>query len=113
VPVLPLDPHEIAALDRALKYWSEHRDWECATLFGLELAEYRAATVAWSQNSDISDPTIALALLGALRELLDGASALKEEKFVAFIGHSKEELVAIYRRLAPMLLDILDSRDTV
>lgn len=68
------DEMEVEALRRAFAYWLENWDWECPTLFGIDRDELRVVLEGWP-NPRVDDETTALAALGALRELLDGASA--------------------------------------
>jgi len=57
-----LQPAELAALSAVLSYWEGHWDWECPTLLGLELDEYRAAVATWRDTSDLAVPQVAFAL---------------------------------------------------
>jgi len=105
-----LRPADLAALSAVLSYWEGHWDWECPTLFGLELPEYRAAVAAWRDTSDLSVPQVALALLGALREFLYGASAVKADLVPGITGLAKAELVALDHRVGPYVLSIVNKR---
>ncbi len=69
------DEKEVEALRRAFEYWLEHWDWECPTLFGIDKDELSVVLEGWP-NPRVDDETTALAALGALRELLDGASSI-------------------------------------
>jgi len=58
----------------AMQYWIDHWDFECPTLFGLELAELQEVKQRWPSSLSIHQEADALAAIGALRELLFGAS---------------------------------------
>ncbi|QSI32128.1 hypothetical protein GNX71_22115 [Variovorax sp. RKNM96] len=83
------------AVRRALSYWDERWDWESPVLFGLTHDRYRNVAASWPGNSEDHF----LAAVGALRELLHGASAIREDEAVrAAIGVGKAqgiELLAV------------------
>jgi hypothetical protein len=112
--VLPphLQPTEHAALSAVLSYWDSRWDWECTTLFGLELEEYRAAVDTWRATSDLALPQVAFAMLGALREFLYGASAVKSEAVANIAGMPKNDLVALENRIGPYVLAVVEQRRT-
>jgi hypothetical protein len=105
-----LQPTELAALSAVLSYWEGHWDWECPTLFGLELPEYRAAVATWRETSDPSVPRVAFALLGALREFLYGASAVTADVVPRITGLAKIDLVTLEHRVGPYVLSIVNKR---
>ena len=105
-----LQPAELAALSAVLSYWEGHWDWECPTLLGLELDEYRAAVATWRDTSDLAVPQVAFALLGALRELLYGASAVTADAVPHIVGLTKADLVALEHRVGPCLLNVVNKR---
>jgi hypothetical protein len=104
-----LQPQDQVALSAVLSYWEQHWDWESPTLFGLELEEYRAATVAWQASGDLSRPGVALALSGALREFLYGASSVKDHDILGITSMKKSELVALASRVGPYVLNIAEA----
>jgi hypothetical protein len=108
-----LQPDERAALTAVLAYWQEHWDWECPTLFGLELTEYQAAVSMWRERGDPSLPQVACALLGALREFLYGASAVGVTDFTGLTGMSRPDLLALENRVGPYVLGIVEQGRTV
>ena len=104
-----LQPQDQAALSAVLSYWEQHWDWECPTLFGLELPDYRAAMAAWRVSADLSQPAVALALSGALREFLYGASAAKEHAIPGITGLQKSDLVELAGRVSPYVLGFAEA----
>ena len=104
-----LQPQEHAALSAVLGYWERRWDWECPTLFGLELQDYRAAMAAWRVSFDLSQPAVALALSGALREFLYGASSAKDDDILEITGMKKSELVELAGRVGPYVLNIAEA----
>jgi hypothetical protein len=113
VPTPLLQPRERAALTEVLSYWQTHWDWECPTLFGLELAEYEAAVATWRASVDLSSPQVAYALLGALMEFLFGASAVTATDVFSITGMAKPDLLALENRVGPYVLGIVEQRRTV
>jgi hypothetical protein len=85
-----ISPESQQALARSLRYWSEHWDFECPTLFGIELSELNEVRAKWPAVPSGNEFNTALALLGALRELLYGASALPKAEIPSVIGLSYE-----------------------
>ena len=78
---------------RALSYWDEQWDWESPVLFGLSHDKYRRLAASWPGNSKGH----VLAAVGALRELLYGASCVKEDEALrATIGVGKAEGAEIF-----------------
>ena len=104
-----LQPQEHAALSAVLGYWEQRWDWECPTLFGLALQEYRAAIGSWRGSFDLSQPVVALALSGALREFLYGASAVKVDDIPAITNMQKSELEALASRVSPYMLEVTEA----
>lgn len=80
----------------ALQYWEERWDWEAPLLFGLSRDEYSNVAASWPGHSE----NHALAAIGALRELLDGASALRSDEAVrAAIGVGQAEAAYLLAKL--------------
>lgn len=71
-----------------MRYWESHWDWECPTLFGIELEELKAARVACLTEEN--EELVSYAALGCLRELLHGASAIPKNSVPLTIGISYE-----------------------
>jgi hypothetical protein len=109
VPAPSLQHVESAALTEVLRYWTARWDWESPTLFGLARSDYDLAVAAWVDRRDTSDTAVALALLGALREILYGASAISAEAIPSVCGLSRAELENLDARVAPWLLHVLNS----
>ena len=105
-----LQPQEHAALSAVLGYWEQRWDWECPTLFGLELQDYRAAMASWRESFDLSRPAVALALSGALREFLYGASAVKEDYISGITNMQKSEIEDLASRVSPYILEVAESQ---
>jgi hypothetical protein len=89
------------ALQRTLNYWISHWDWECPTLFGLEQSDFQALVSTWPQCLVLQEETAALAIIGGLREILHGASAVKGESIDQFIGICYSEACQLLNRLLP------------
>lgn len=87
------------SLRRALAYWVSHWDWECPTLFGLEQAELQAQLDAWPQCLALQEKTAVLAIVGALREMLHGASAVNRGSVTSLVGISHTEASELLDRL--------------
>jgi hypothetical protein len=64
------------AVRRAMEYWVAHWDWECPTFFGIELAELKRVLCRWPLIEIDDEPELESATVGALRELIHGASSL-------------------------------------
>jgi hypothetical protein len=79
---------------RAMAYWAAHWDWECPTLFGIELEELQTVLEAWPR-SPVQQDTEALAAIGALRELLHGASTPPRSQLPQILGLEYEAACAL------------------
>ena len=93
------------ALRRALSYWATHWDWECPTLFGLDQSDFSAISGTWPRSVAERPRDCALAIAGALRELLFGASAPPAVESI--IGISKAEASDLLEVLMPRIDDVL------
>lgn len=98
-----LSAAEQSALPRVLKYWVTRWDWECPTLFGLEKNEFEAIANTWPTCLVKQETNAALALVGAMRELLHGASAVRDRQVQELIGISHAEAAALLERLLPRI----------
>ena len=97
-----LTESEQAASLRAMNYWATHWDWECSTLFGLELSDLQSVIHNWpSALAKKPTKTTALALTGIWRELLAGASAVPHDKVLTIAGITHQEAFALLERLRP------------
>ncbi|MEQ1914769.1 MAG: hypothetical protein ABL855_06735 [Sideroxydans sp.] len=108
-----LSSTEQNSLRRALAYWVLHWDWECPTLFGLEKAEFQALLDAWPQCLALQEKIAALAIVGALREMLHGASAVNRNSVTSLVGLSYTEACALLDRLLPRIDQCLDNENAV
>ena len=79
------------AIRRAMQYWVKHWDDECPTLFGIDLDELKTALHCWPLTVGEDEPMVKAAAIGALRELLYGASALPTVEFQSALGISYDE----------------------
>jgi hypothetical protein len=102
-----LSAAEQSALPRALKYWTTHWDWECPTLFGLDKNEFETIASTWPACLMERETNAALALVGAMRELLHGASAVQDRQVQQLIGISHAEATALLDRLLPRIDRVL------
>ncbi len=96
-----LSAEETCAVKRILDYWMRHWDFECPTLFGMEHEEVKLAANDWPHTSQ-SEFTV-LAVLGAMREFLYGASAVPREQVYAETGLTFEAASALLDRLFPRI----------
>lgn len=104
-----LSPTAEEATRRALAYWSEHWDWEGPTLFGIEREELCAILSAWPSVVPGSEERASLAVVGAYRELLYGASAISKGEVGATIGVSYEQACSLLEQLS-VLMQVLRGR---
>lgn len=100
-----LDESQTDALRRALNYWANHWDWECPTLFGLEQSDFAELVATWPRSVATRPQDCALAIHGALRELLYGASAPSAVANV--LGISEDSAVGLLKLLRPRIEDAL------
>ena len=101
---MPLSPQHFAEADRAaigaaLRYWLAKWDWECPTLFGLKQAEVQQVLDRWPDDVDCGEPTAALAITAAFRELLHGASAVQRASVPKACGLSYEAANDLSQRI--------------
>lgn len=108
-----LSSAEQDSLRRALAYWVSHWDWVCSTLFGLEKAEFQSLRDAWPQCLTLREESAALAIGGALREMLHGASAVNRDSVTSLLGVSHTEACALLDRLLPRFDRCLGNRNAV
>ena len=94
---------------RALGYWSEHWDWECPTLFGIERVELHSVLSTWPTIAPGTEEQVSLAVVGAYRELLYGASAVARSEVEATIGVTHEQACSLLEQLT-VFLQALRSR---
>lgn len=79
-----------------MQYWASAWDWECPTLFGIELGEWQAIRARWPDDAGDGSEAL-LASSGALRELLYGASAQPDAAIESLIGISAERAQALLK----------------
>jgi hypothetical protein len=82
----------------AMLYWVAHWDSECPTLFGIELDELQVVLHAWP-HSAAQRETEALAAIGALRELLHGASTPPRSQLPEILGVEYETASALCAKI--------------
>lgn len=90
--VSDLGQRELLAIRKAMEFWVANWDWECPTLFGLRKDELNQVVAAWPTCEGIDRETCASAVVGSLRELLHGASAVKLERVPNICGLTYEEM---------------------
>ena len=100
---LDIPENQQAAIPRALAYWVERWDWECPTLFGLEHSELQEIIAAWPTCLKSDESRVALAIQGAFRDLLFGASTPDTSKLPNLIGVPHDEAVALFNSIGPRL----------
>lgn len=99
-----MDASKISDLDqqavgRAMKYWVEHWDWECPTLFGVELDDLKRVLHRWPLIAEIDQKELEAVVIGALRELIYGASSLPRAGVDEVIGISYNQADALIKAL--------------
>jgi hypothetical protein len=92
----------------ALRYWKDHWDWECPTLFGLDLGELTAVVNAWPEIVQTKPQLAASAILGTFRELLFGASSVSREEIAGVLGFDYEHAESLVDLLRPRLLAAIE-----
>jgi len=86
-----------------MAYWAERWDWESPTLFGINLEQLRQVLAEWPTIAPGTENEAECASIGALRELLYGASAVVAAKVPAIVGlsfHQAEALLSELHALA-------------
>ena len=101
--ITDLSAIEQDSLLRTLNYCVAQWDWESPTLFSLEQSDFQALISTWPQCIALQEKTAALAVVGGLREILYGASAVKSEAVAKLIGISHSEACALLNRLLPRI----------
>lgn len=76
------------ALRCAMAYWAARWNWESQTLFGIELDDLQGVLSRWSDNGADDHANTLLVSVGAVRELLYGASAAPKDTIEGLIGIS-------------------------
>jgi hypothetical protein len=87
------------AIRRATEYWVEHWDWECSTLFGIELDELKRILHRWPLIGNDGELDSESATVSALRELIFGASSLPRAAVQETIGISYDQAKALIEAL--------------
>ena len=94
-----LSPESLDAVHRAMSYWTERWDWECPTLFGIEIEQMHRVLGNWPTVAPGAENETQCASVGALRELLYGASAVAKARISAVVGLSYEQAEALLSEL--------------
>ena len=92
-------PESQDAVRRAMTYWAERWNWESLTLFGVSLEQLRLVLGEWPTVASGTENEAECASIGALRELLYGASAVIPAKVPAVVGLSFEQAEALLSEL--------------
>jgi hypothetical protein len=90
-----MTPTEQQTVRVAMQYWIDHWDFECPTLFGLELTELQEIQRRWPSSLSVHQEADAMAAIGALRELLFGASTPPREQLLSILGIQYQSAVAL------------------
>jgi hypothetical protein len=101
-------PADRLAIKLALEYWVAHWDFECPSLFGIELAQMQEVLLHWPSVPTKLERTAALAVLGALRELLHGASAVPGKEVSKLIGLSYEQAHDLCSKVHAVVRPVLE-----
>lgn len=105
-----LSPDQLTVARGALEYWISHWDLECPILFGLERVALQELVAAWPDCLVSDAPRAALAINGALCELLLGASTPSKEQLPGIIGLEYPEAVALFNKIHPHLSAAIASK---
>jgi hypothetical protein len=89
-----LSSDEQEQIRKALSYWVTHWDWECPTLFGIQLEELQVVLAEWPRPL-VPEHVAAMATIGALRELLHGASTPPRSEIPRILGIEYEVASAL------------------
>ncbi|NKF24498.1 hypothetical protein [Solimonas marina] len=98
---------EQQALVSAIRFWADHWDWECPTLFGLAQEDMSDIAGTWPESAALRSADAALAVIGSIREMLCGANALMPEKIRERVGISAAELGDLLHRIRPRIDEAL------
>lgn len=101
MPKTPVDfsKADQAAIQAVLRYWIAKWDWECPTLFGIEKEQVQQVLNLWPESVGNKE-VVALAINGALREFLHGASAVHRSQVAGVCGLSYEEASNLSKRFS-------------
>jgi hypothetical protein len=77
------------------------------TLFGLERSDLSKVLKEWPLSLEQQEPIATLAIQGALREVLYGASTIPDDKIESVSGLSMNDLEALAQRLWPRIDEAL------
>ncbi len=83
-----------------MAYWVSKWDWECPTLFGIELDELKHVSAQWPLLAGDNDSIAQHAAIVALRELLHGASSVAPGDVKRLIGLSHDGATTLLARLS-------------
>ena len=78
-----------------MAYRAEGWDWESPTLFGVSLEQMQVVLATWPTVAPGMEIEAQCASIGALRELLHGASAVVPAEVHAVVGFSFEQAEAL------------------
>lgn len=104
---LQISEKEFSAIHPILLYWKQNWDWECPILFGLQDEEFEAIATQWPETSNFSDKQIALAIWGAVREILGHGAMKTPDNLEAMTGLNYAECEALFEKIKPKIKEIL------
>jgi len=84
---------------RSLEYWIKHWDWECPTVFGLELSKFQSIVNTWPEALIQNEEIAVLAIFGSFREFLHGASSVRPNQVSNITGINFEHANELLNRL--------------
>ena len=94
---------ELRALHGVLEHWLRAWDLECPTLFGFERSDLSRLLEDWPLSLEARPPFAALAVQGAMRETLYGASTIAADRLPAVCGLSRADLERLAQHLWPRI----------
>ena len=108
IRIAPMDISDLSATEQEalrsiLRYWAEHWDWESPTLFGMQRDEFTDVLGQWPHCLTQNERAASLALVGAVREFLHGASAVKKEHVKNVTGLSYADAEELMEKLLPRI----------
>ena len=82
-----------------MKYWVDNWDFECPTLFGIELEDLQNVIDKWPEALLSNSVHAGRAVSASFGELLWGASSLSDARVKSEFGKSKDDLEAFYKSI--------------
>ena len=82
-----------------LKYWLDHWDFECPTLFGISESQMEQVVSLWPKGFRENDKITAIAIAHGFGELLWGASSVTSSKSMSVFNWPKSKIESLYGKI--------------